>query len=59
MHLLLLLMVLSIRNHLIEHLVAGVVASSWLHLRSCSLLVEPLLVSVRDTGCGGRVLVLF
>ena len=57
MHLLLLL-VLSVRNHQLEHLVADVVASIWLQLRGCSLLVGPLLVSGRDTGCGDRTLVL-
>ena len=60
MHLvLLLLLVLSVRNHQLEHLVADVVASGWLQLRGCSLLVGPLLVSGRDSGCGGRALVLF
>ena len=59
MHLVLLLLVLSVRNHQLEHLVADVVASGWLQLRCFSLLVGPLLVSGRDTGCGGRALVLF
>merc|ERR1719189_858635 len=40
MHLvLLLLLVLSVRNHQLEHLVADVVASGWLQIRGCSLLV--------------------
>lgn len=58
MHLLLLLLlVLSVRNQQPKHRVA-VVDSSWLRLRSCGLLVRPLLVSSTDAGCGCRALVL-